>query len=65
MTDKPKSIYDMKLHDTVYIYDGLEAFRVSNGWIYHKYKYFDQYNKSLLTSVLVPYSEEFKKKDKS
>jgi hypothetical protein len=49
-----KTIYDLKLHESLRINSHIEAHRVPNGWNYI-YSY-----SSGIVIVLVPYSNEFK-----
>ena len=60
MSDKPKSIYDLKLHETTSVNDGGEAMRVSSGWVY---RFWEETGDGGFQSCVcfAPYSEEFKK----
>ena len=53
-----KTIYDLKLHETLELDDDITIIRVPGGWIYTYYS--DYYNQHKTSSmVFVPYSLEF------
>jgi hypothetical protein len=63
-----KSIYDMELHETIWIY-GNEILRVAGGWIYNQYeeRYVernDSWQNFLINSVFVPFHNEFQEVNK-
>jgi hypothetical protein len=53
-----KTIYDLKLHETLKINNYLNVMRVAGGWIYSSVASDDMF-----TDIFVPYSEEFKQYD--
>ena len=50
---EPKDIYDLELHEGMAINQTISVFRVPGGWIY-KYTY-----GSLITTIFIPYNNEF------
>jgi len=55
------TIYDLALHDEIQADDLLYVRRVPNGWIYSEYH--DVEAGKIVTSVFVPYSDEFNSAD--
>ncbi len=54
-----KSIYDLKLHETLWEMDsGVNIQRVAGGWLYSS---FDENEQTIYNSVFVPYNNEFQK----
>jgi len=52
-----KTIYDLKLHESLEITDALGVTRVPNGWLYTTATIFA--NRMVFSQVFIPYHKEF------
>ena len=53
-----ENIYELELHETITISDGMLVTRVAGGWIYE----FQKPQVNILEIVFVPYDNEFQQK---
>ena len=51
-----KTIYDLKLHESIEIHYGVDAMRVPGGWIYNRW---DIEQDEFKAGIFVPYNNEF------
>jgi hypothetical protein len=54
---KEKTIYSLKLHESIYFPEGYTIIRVPNGWIYKFSNIFS--SSSHAAAVFVPFDDEF------
>lgn len=55
---KEKTIYDLKLHESIGVDRYINVFRVPGGWIYITFNSLDE--DAQVSNVFVPYNEEFR-----
>ena len=63
INNKPNLIYNMNLHDAIYVDSGLTIMRVASGWNYIYYTFDQNKGWELFQIVFVPYDNRFADSD--